>query len=51
MEFTRLNPLTGEVASTRPAMKAADMPAIAAQRRRCLSRLGRARALTRAARC
>ena len=31
MEFTRLNPLTGEVASTRPAMKAADIPAIAAK--------------------
>ncbi|WP_439533524.1 aldehyde dehydrogenase [Polymorphobacter sp.] len=30
MQFTRLNPLTGEVASSAPAMKAADMPAIAA---------------------
>lgn len=31
MNFTRLNPLTGEVASEAPAMKGADMPAIAAQ--------------------
>ncbi|GHA00803.1 aldehyde dehydrogenase [Novosphingobium arvoryzae] len=31
MEFTRLNPLTGEVASSAPAMKAADIPAIAAK--------------------
>ena len=31
MNFTRLNPLTGEVASTAPAMKAADMAAIAAR--------------------
>lgn len=29
MEFTRTNPLTGEIASTAPAMKAADIPAIA----------------------
>jgi benzaldehyde dehydrogenase (NAD) len=29
MEFQRLNPLTGEVASSAPAMKAADMAAIA----------------------
>jgi benzaldehyde dehydrogenase (NAD) len=31
MEFTRLNPLTGEVASSAPAMTAADIPAIAAR--------------------
>ncbi len=31
MEFTRINPLTGEVASSATAMKAADMPAIAAR--------------------
>ncbi len=31
MEFTRLNPLTGEVASSAPAMQAADIPAIAAR--------------------
>ena len=31
MEFSRLNPLTGEVASSAPAMKAADIPAIAAK--------------------
>jgi len=31
MEFTRINPLTGEVASSARAMKAADMPAIAAR--------------------
>jgi acyl-CoA reductase-like NAD-dependent aldehyde dehydrogenase len=31
MEFTRLNPLTGEVASSAAAMKAADIPAIAAK--------------------
>ena len=31
MEFTRINPLTGDVASTAPAMKAADMPEIAAR--------------------
>ena len=31
MTFTRLNPVTGEVASTAPAMKAADIPAIAAR--------------------
>jgi benzaldehyde dehydrogenase (NAD) len=31
MSFDRLNPLTGEVASSAPAMKAADMPAIAAR--------------------
>lgn len=31
MEFSRLNPLTGEVASSAPAMKAADIPAIAAR--------------------
>jgi benzaldehyde dehydrogenase (NAD) len=31
MEFTRLNPLTGETASTAVAMKATDIPAIAAR--------------------
>ncbi len=31
MEFTRLNPLTGEVASSAAAMKANDIPAIAAR--------------------
>ena len=31
MEFTRINPLTGEVASTALAMQAADIPAIAAK--------------------
>jgi len=31
MNFTRLNPMTGEIASTAPAMQAADMPAIAAR--------------------
>lgn len=31
MQFTRLNPLTGEVASSAEAMKAADIPAIAAR--------------------
>jgi acyl-CoA reductase-like NAD-dependent aldehyde dehydrogenase len=31
MEFTRINPLTGEAASTAPAMQAADIPAIAAR--------------------
>jgi benzaldehyde dehydrogenase (NAD) len=31
MEFTRLNPLTGEVASSAPAMKPTDIPAIAAR--------------------
>jgi benzaldehyde dehydrogenase (NAD) len=31
MEFTRLNPLTGEIASSAPAMKPADIPAIAAR--------------------
>ena len=31
MEFTRLNPLTGEVASSAAAMKATDIPAIAAK--------------------
>ncbi|MCW1403439.1 aldehyde dehydrogenase [Novosphingobium sp. MW5] len=31
MEFTRLNPLTGEVASSARAMKASDIPAIAAK--------------------
>ena len=31
MTFERLNPLTGEVASSAPAMKAADIPAIAAR--------------------
>ncbi len=31
MEFTRINPLTGEVASSATAMKAGDMPAIAAK--------------------
>jgi len=31
MEFTRLNPLTGEVASSAKAMKASDIPAIAAK--------------------
>jgi benzaldehyde dehydrogenase (NAD) len=31
MNFERLNPLTGEVASTAPAMKASDIPAITAR--------------------
>ena len=31
MEFTRLNPITGAIASTAPAMQAAQMPAIAAR--------------------
>ena len=31
MEFTRINPLTGEIASSAPAMKAADIPAVAAR--------------------
>ena len=31
MEFTRINPITGEVASSAAAMKAADVPAIAAR--------------------
>ncbi|MFM5894059.1 MAG: aldehyde dehydrogenase [Novosphingobium sp.] len=31
MEFTRINPITGDVASSAQAMKAADMPAIAAR--------------------
>ena len=31
MTFTRLNPMTGEVASTAPAMRGPDMPAIAAR--------------------
>jgi acyl-CoA reductase-like NAD-dependent aldehyde dehydrogenase len=31
MEFSRINPLTGEVASSAPAMKAADIPAVAAR--------------------
>lgn len=31
MDFTRLNPITGDVASTAPAMQAADIPAIAAR--------------------
>lgn len=31
MEFTRINPLTGEVASSAPALKASDVPAIAAR--------------------
>jgi benzaldehyde dehydrogenase (NAD) len=31
MEFSRINPLTGEVASSAPAMKASDIPAIAAK--------------------
>ena len=31
MEFNRINPITGEVASSAPAMKAGDMPAIAAR--------------------
>jgi acyl-CoA reductase-like NAD-dependent aldehyde dehydrogenase len=31
MEFTRINPLTGQAASTAPAMKAADIPAIVAR--------------------
>jgi benzaldehyde dehydrogenase (NAD) len=31
MDFTRLNPLTGEVASSAPAMKSTDIPAIAAR--------------------
>ncbi len=51
MEFTRLNPLTGEAASSAPAMKAADIPAIAAARRCCISGLGAQGARTRAARC
>ncbi len=31
MKFERINPITGEVASSAPAMKAADIPAIAAK--------------------
>jgi len=31
MEFTRLNPITGAVASSAPAMQATDMPALAAR--------------------
>ncbi len=31
MDFTRLNPITGDVASTAPAMTAGDVPAIAAR--------------------
>ncbi len=31
MEFTRINPITGEAASSAPALKAADIPAIAAR--------------------
>jgi benzaldehyde dehydrogenase (NAD) len=31
MEFTRINPLTGEVASSAVAMKASDMPALTAK--------------------
>lgn len=31
MEFTRINPLTGDVASSSPAMQASDIPAIAAR--------------------
>ena len=31
MEFTRINPLTGEAASTAPAMQAGDIPAITAR--------------------
>ena len=31
MEFTRINPITGEVASSAPALKASDVPAIAAR--------------------
>jgi acyl-CoA reductase-like NAD-dependent aldehyde dehydrogenase len=31
MEFNRINPITGEVASSAPALKAADVPAIAAR--------------------
>lgn len=31
MDFDRINPVTGEVASSAPAMQAADMPAIAAK--------------------
>ncbi|MBT2188299.1 aldehyde dehydrogenase [Sphingobium nicotianae] len=31
MEFTRINPMTGETASSAPAMKASDIPAIAAK--------------------
>ena len=31
MEFTRINPLTGDIASSATAMKAADVPAIAAR--------------------
>jgi benzaldehyde dehydrogenase (NAD) len=37
MEFTRINPLSGEVASSAPAMKAADIPAIAAKAARAQS--------------
>ena len=33
MEFTRLNPMTGEVASSAPALKAGDIPAIARKAR------------------
>jgi acyl-CoA reductase-like NAD-dependent aldehyde dehydrogenase len=31
MEFTRINPITGELASSAPALKAADVPAIVAR--------------------
>ena len=31
MEFTRINPITGELASSAPALKAGDVPAIAAR--------------------
>jgi len=31
MEFTRINPITGELASSAPALEAADVPAIAAR--------------------
>ena len=31
MEFTRINPITGDLASSAPALKAADVPAIAAR--------------------
>jgi len=31
MEFNRINPITGELASSAPALKAGDVPAIAAR--------------------
>ncbi|HEX7742613.1 MAG TPA: aldehyde dehydrogenase family protein, partial [Sphingobium sp.] len=31
MDFTRINPLTGDIASSSPAMRASDMPDIAAR--------------------